>query len=87
MYHKENMYTGFNMPANKLQKSAFSTLATPCKVYDVFEKDFNKKLLGSFETLNAAADFLDIKTSHIFSIIKNKSRSKNERLGKVITVR
>jgi hypothetical protein len=81
------MFTGLSMPANRMQKNAMIGIAEPCKIYDVFESNFDKKLIKACESRTEAALHLGIKTSHISAIIKNKCRHKNKKLGKVITIR
>lgn len=81
------MYVGFGMPANRMQKNATMAIEHPCKIYDVFETDYSKKLIRDCPNINDACDFLGVKSGTIHQIIKNKSRHRNQKLGRVITIR
>jgi hypothetical protein len=62
-------------------------LKRPTKVYDVDEKDPDKKLLGAFESVTAAAKFAGMKPRNISSYIKSKSRCHTNGLGKTLAFR
>lgn len=81
------MYTGYNMPANKLQENATHGWITPCKIYNVFEKDITKKIIKECDSRADAAQFLMIQPEQVTKIIQGKSRHKNKHLGIVVTIR
>lgn len=57
--------------------------AHPVKVHDIKTKE----ILGKFPTIAEASLFTGLNPQHIHRILKNKSRNRTNKLGKIITIR
>lgn len=82
------MYTGFTMPANRMQRNCTAAMDRPCVIYDVFKPiDDPNKVIRRCDSIGDAATFLIVNVAVVSNIIKNKSRHKSKLLDRVITVR
>jgi hypothetical protein len=61
----------------------YKAIKRKCKVYDADKK----KLIGEFESLSAAGEFLGISAGLVKSSIKHKSINKTNKLGLRIAIR
>jgi hypothetical protein len=78
---------GFNKSLASIRGDINELRKRPIKVYDVDERDPEKKLLGVFDTLSAASRFTGASTSNINHALKTKGRNRKNTLGKTIAFR